>query len=381
MPNIDFTLPHWMYWLGLVLVPAFAMYTVRKQRGKEVDNILSKKIAYLLWFCCGFIGMHRFYLKNTWGLVYIPLFTLMLLANVQYREALDLTSMAKNDLSIVEYDVEILEDKIKKGDDSAQAKLGPAKQAFETARQKWEKEKADISGWTLKVRIIALLILLLLIIDAFLIPKLFKRCEEIEAAEALAAKEEEEYDYVIPGQESQAHETLTGKVKIQNKYFNFIDKVNGYVGEFVCYWAIVAVFVYYYEVLVRYVFNSPTNWAHEGMFLMFGMQYVLAAGYTHREGAHVHVDVIYRLFPTRVKAWIDIFTFIFFLIFVVALFWTGWIFAADSIRVMEVSFTEWAIQYWPVKLSLSIGALLLLLDGLTKIVKDIYIIAAKEEGV
>jgi TRAP-type mannitol/chloroaromatic compound transport system permease small subunit len=82
-----------------------------------------------------------------------------------------------------------------------------------------------------------------------------------------------------------------------------------------------------------------------------------------------------------VKAWIDIFTFIFFLIFVVALFWTGWIFAADSIRVMEVSFTEWAIQYWPVKLSLSIGALLLLLDGLTKIVKDIYIIAAKEEGV
>ena len=43
MPNINFTLPHWMYWLGLILVPAFAMYTVRKQRGKEVDNILSKK--------------------------------------------------------------------------------------------------------------------------------------------------------------------------------------------------------------------------------------------------------------------------------------------------------------------------------------------------
>ena len=86
MPNINFTLPHWMYWLGLILVPAFAMYTVRKQRGKEVDNILSKKIAYLLWFCCGFIGMHRFYLKNAWGLVYVPLFTLMLLAN-EHRQA------------------------------------------------------------------------------------------------------------------------------------------------------------------------------------------------------------------------------------------------------------------------------------------------------
>ena len=381
MPNINFTLPHWMYWLGLVLVPAFAMYTVRKQRGKEVDNILSKKIAYLLWFCCGFIGMHRFYLKNAWGLVYIPLFALMLLANVQYRQALDLTSMAKNEISIVGFDVELLEEKIKKGDESAKAKLETAKQTFETATQNWEKENKSIADWTLKVRILALLIALFLVIDFFLIPRLFKKCEEKLAIEALNATPTETYDYVIPGQESQAHETLTGKIKIQNKYFNYIDKINGYVGEFVCYWAIIAVFVYYYEVLVRYVFNSPTNWAHEGMFLMFGMQYVLAAGYTHREGAHVHVDVIYRLFPTRVKAWIDIFTFIFFLIFVVALIWTGWIFAADSIRVMEVSFTEWAIQYWPVKLSLSIGAFLLLLDGITKVVKDIYIIAAKGEGV
>ncbi|MBU1697329.1 MAG: TRAP transporter small permease subunit [Proteobacteria bacterium] len=381
MPNINFILPHWMYWLGLVLVPAFDMYTVRKQRGKEVDNILSKKIAYLLWFCCGFIGMHRFYLKNAWGLVYVPIFTLMLLANVQYREALDLTSMAKNEISIVGFDIELLENQIKKGDESAKAKMETVKQNFETARQNWEKENKGIGDWTLKVRILALLIALFLIIDFFLIPKMFKKCEEKNAQEALLAKETQKYNYVIPGQESQAHETLTGKVKIQNKNFNYIDKVNGYVGEFVCYWAIIAVFVYYYEVLVRYVFNSPTNWAHESMFLMFGMQYVLAAGFTHREGAHVHVDVFYRLFPTRVKAWIDIFTFIFFLIFVVALFWTGWIFAADSIRVMEVSFTEWAIQYWPVKMSLCIGALLLFLDGLTKIVKDIYIIAAKGEGV
>jgi len=40
-------------------------------------------------------------------------------------------------------------------------------------------------------------------------------------------------------------------------------------------------------VLTRYLFNSPTNWAHESMFLMFGMQYVMAAGFTHREHAYV----------------------------------------------------------------------------------------------
>jgi TRAP-type mannitol/chloroaromatic compound transport system permease small subunit len=27
------------------------------------------------------------------------------------------------------------------------------------------------------------------------------------------------------------------------------------------------------------VFNSPTNWAHEAMYLMFGMQYLIAGAY------------------------------------------------------------------------------------------------------
>ena len=45
------------------------------------------------------------------------------------------------------------------------------------------------------------------------------------------------------------------------------------------YWAVIFVFVYYYEVIARYVFNSPTNWVHESMFLMFGMQYILAGAY------------------------------------------------------------------------------------------------------
>ena len=50
MPHITFVLPHWLYWGGLVLVPFFAMYIVRKQTGKQVDGIMSTRVAYLLWF-------------------------------------------------------------------------------------------------------------------------------------------------------------------------------------------------------------------------------------------------------------------------------------------------------------------------------------------
>ena len=42
-------------------------------------------------------------------------------------------------------------------------------------------------------------------------------------------------------------------------------------------------------------------------------------------------------------------------------------FAADAIRGGEVSFTEWAIQYWPVKLTIPLGAALLLLQGIARL--------------
>jgi len=132
-----------------------------------------------------------------------------------------------------------------------------------------------------------------------------------------------------------------------------------------------AVFVYFYEVLARYVFNSPTNWAHEGMFLMFGMQYLLAGGYAAREDAHVRVDIIYEQLSERAKAITDIVTSIFFFIFTVTLLVTGTIFVLDAISVWEVSFTEWSIQYWPVKISITIGALLIILQGVAKLIRDV----------
>ena len=42
----------------------------------------------------------------------------------------------------------------------------------------------------------------------------------------------------------------------------------------------------------------------------------------------------------------------------------------------EVSFTEWAVQYWPVKLTIPIGAALMVLQGISKLIKDIMILTS-----
>ena len=111
---------------------------------------------------------------------------------------------------------------------------------------------------------------------------------------------------------------------------------------------------------------------------MFGMQYLLCGAFAYREDAHVRVDVIYVMLSGRAKAIMNVITSVFFFIFSVTLLWTGWIFARDSIGVWEVSFTEWAIQYWPVKMTISIGATLILLQGLARLLKDVSFLMDRE---
>jgi len=53
---------------------------------------------------------------------------------------------------------------------------------------------------------------------------------------------------------------------------------------------------------------------------------------------------------------------------------TGWKFAWDAVKNTEISFTEWAVQYWPVKLCIPVGAALIVLQGVSKLVKDIMLV-------
>ncbi|TDX26075.1 tripartite ATP-independent transporter DctM subunit [Modicisalibacter xianhensis] len=166
-----------------------------------------------------------------------------------------------------------------------------------------------------------------------------------------------------------------------NALTRIIDKISGFTGRYVAYWSLIAPLVYCYEVFVRYALNSPTNWAHESMFLMFGMQYLLAGAFALREGGHVRVDILYTRAAPLTKAALDLMTSVFFFIFVLALVSTGWNFFAQSVSqdflffgqgyANETSFTEWAVQYYPVKFTLALGGLLLLLQGISQFIKDV----------
>ncbi|MGM0521514.1 MAG: TRAP transporter large permease subunit [Pseudomonadota bacterium] len=209
-------------------------------------------------------------------------------------------------------------------------------------------------------------LLILPLVVMFLVDRSFRRGGTISGGDTAE---------VPPGQEVEVAYQPPG-----NLFTYVVDRLSGFSGRYVAYWALIAPFIFTYEVLVRYAFNSPTNWAHESMTLMFGMQYLIAGAYALREGGHVRVDILYSRAKPLNRAALDIATSIFFFIFTLALLTTGWKFFSQSVSDAyffgssysnETSFTEWAIQFYPVKFMLFFGALLLLLQGFGQLIRDI----------
>lgn len=155
-----------------------------------------------------------------------------------------------------------------------------------------------------------------------------------------------------------------------NRFTRAIDWLSEQSGVFVALWTVNAVCVYFYEVISRYLFDAPTIWAHQASYLMFGMQYLLAGAFALLHGAHVRVDVLYVKLPPRGQIGMDIFTSTFFFIFALALLGSCWQFFVNSLDMLERTDETWQVQFYPVKGVMVLGALLLILAGLSKLIKD-----------
>ncbi len=372
MPSLTFVLPHWLYWFGLIVFPLIAGWLVTRERAHPPDSKPSLFIAYFFWLLAGYLGIHRFYVRSAWGLAFIPVFIAIVYCTSQVREVRDDMSRTFAAMEQTQTEVAQAKEEAGRGVPGAAELLASGEATLKTRTAEYDVAKGVSDDWKSRARTAGIALGLMLLVDAFLLPGAVRRRRALETGAQSAV--------VAVPEVADIHEGGVGEdptLAVHSRVTDAIDALSTLAGRYVAWWAVIAVFVYYYEVIGRFVFNSPTNWVHESTFLMFGMQYMMSGAYAYREDQHVRVDVIYSKFSPRGKAIADIVTSVFFFIFVGTMFWTGARFAMDAIQVGEHSFTEWGIQYWPVKLAIPVGAALLLLQGVSKLLKDIMIVTRK----
>src|ERR671922_3018469 len=116
----------------------------------------------------------------------------------------------------------------------------------------------------------------------------------------------------------------------------FIDSLSTWVGKAFAWLILVLTLGVSYEVFVRYVLGAPTTWAYDASYMMYGALFMLAAPYALSVNGHVRGDIIYRLWPVRVQAALDLILYILiFLPPVLAMLYLGWDYAYYSYSISE----------------------------------------------
>lgn len=160
-------------------------------------------------------------------------------------------------------------------------------------------------------------------------------------------------------------------MRVLGKVFHVIDVISEWSGKLVSFLILPLIIFIVYDVVMRYVFNAPTDWAHEVSYFMFGALWVIGGAFALRFGAHVKMEVIYERLPLKVRAILDLITAPLFFAFLGVLLWTGWELAWSSVLRLEHSNSFWSPPVYPVKLIIPLGAFLFLLQGIVKFIRDL----------
>ena len=102
-----------------------------------------------------------------------------------------------------------------------------------------------------------------------------------------------------------------------------------------------------------------------------GGTYVIAGGYALLHRRHVRIDVIYEALKPRTRARLDAFTFVFFAAYVLTLICYGGVDAWNSFSIGETTSTPWNPVIWPVKAAIPAAGLLLRLQGISNLIRDL----------
>jgi TRAP-type mannitol/chloroaromatic compound transport system permease small subunit len=150
-----------------------------------------------------------------------------------------------------------------------------------------------------------------------------------------------------------------------------VDRINAWIGKTFSWCIIVLTFAVTYDVLARYLFRAPTEWAYDVSYMLYGALFMMAGAYTLARNGHVRGDVFYRTWSPRAQAIVDLTCYVLFCLpGVVALIYSGYGFAKLSWLMNEHSYSSpGGPPVYHFKSLIPIAGALLLLQGLAEIIR------------
>src|SRR5688572_23950415 len=152
-----------------------------------------------------------------------------------------------------------------------------------------------------------------------------------------------------------------------------IDRFTDVSGTLVAWLNVPLVLAVSYEVFSRYLFNAPTMWSFDVAYMLYGTIFMLGAAYALLKGAHIRTDFFFERWSIRTKGLIDSISYLVFFfpsifVFLIVSWNEGWY----AFQIGETSEqTPWRPILWPFKMVVPLACLLLLIQGVSEVIKSI----------
>lgn len=164
------------------------------------------------------------------------------------------------------------------------------------------------------------------------------------------------------------------------RFVRFVDKLSEHIGTVTSWLVVPLMLVVIYEVASRYLFNAPTNWSYDTLWMLYSVHFLMGGAYTLLRKDHIRIDVVYHKLSPRAQLIFDAILYAFVVLGpCLVLTWVSFGYAADAWATGEkLSTTNWFFPAAPIKTILPIAFFLLAVQSLAEIVRNVYALKQKD---
>ncbi len=159
--------------------------------------------------------------------------------------------------------------------------------------------------------------------------------------------------------------------KAVERYVRVVDTVNRRIGRLTMYLIFVMMGVLVYASVSRTVFDVPLIWTVEMAQMTMAAYYLLGGGYSMQLDSHVRMDLLYGRWSKRTRAIVDAVTGLCLVLYVAILLYGGISSTQYALEYDQKNYSVWAPPMAPIKIVMTFGILMMLLQIIATLFKDL----------
>ena len=149
-----------------------------------------------------------------------------------------------------------------------------------------------------------------------------------------------------------------------------VDGLNTMVGKITMWLILATTLISAGNAIVRKIFDTSSNALLEIQWYLFAGVFLLGAGYGLLKNSHVRIDFLSSRFSNRTRNWVDVFGILAVLFpFCVIIINLSWPLFMQAFESGEMSNNAGGLIRWPVYGLVPLGFALLMLQGLSELIK------------